>query len=58
MSGPLESVEAKMRRLMAGMQEMDRLDKAAGEHAPGLTISEWVKQRMQEAAKAKDHLND
>jgi len=40
----------QVERMIAGMEECDRLDRAAGEYRPGLTISEWVSRRMRAAA--------
>lgn len=49
----LRGVEAEVYRLIDGMDECDRLDRAAGDPvAPRMKISEWIAARMQEAADA------
>ena len=47
----LRDVEVAAQRLMHGMAECDRLDCAAGDPIPPrLKISEWVSERMRDAA--------
>jgi hypothetical protein len=55
----LRDVEARTKRLLADINELDRLDRAAGDPiARSLSIREYVSERMREAARAALGLED
>jgi len=51
----LEQEELRMRQLQAAMRECDRLDLAAGEYTPPLTIGGWIAARMRQAVNRSAH---
>lgn len=49
MTNRLEELAARATKLQSAMAECQRLDRAAGEERPTLSVGQWVRARMREA---------